>query len=744
MIKHYLITGWRNLLKYKTYSLINIIGLAIGIASSILILAFVKHELSVNQNFSAVKQIFRVNAVWKNEEIPATAATIAPIFVNYPEVARTNRFWGGSVIVNVGENSFRDEMWITDSTFFQIFDFPFRQGDPQNALNHPDVVVLTEQLAQKYFGKTEVLGETIKFQIWNGQGYRDYKVTGVLENLPYNSITSFANDVGFETKAQLFVSMLNFSDFLDKQGLESWEGRGFISHIQLRDASQAATLQQKLPAMLDKHCPPDIRPKLNLKLDALSDLYLKDFDKARLKSIRGLLILVFIIILLASINFMNLATARSSTRAKEVGVRKVLGSVRKQLLWQFMSEAILLSFVALLVGIVLAELCLGEFNAFFDRELTLDYGNNIFTTLALIGLMLFVGIVSGSYPALFLSSFHPVLALKGGLKSGKANLYTRRVLVILQFVVAVGFATMAHIIAKQLDFVINQDLGFNQENVLVIKSVPREWNLAGVKKLEVIKQQLTANPEILSASISWAVPSEGEGGPSFARLDWDENQAVNMIAYRVDEVFLGTFDLQLVEGRFFSKDFFHSDTTNSIVLNQAAVKAFSWESAVGKSLKSEGRIFNVIGVVKDFNQGPLYHKIKPLVLRYVYGFPIYRLLSVKFRSQNVTQSVANIEKIWKNVYPNAPFEYTFMTDLVKENDYLRCLPGPVGIDFIHRRAPHQRDRHSQSIGRHGHQYCRLASEGVFQARACGQSYRMAFGLFLHEQVAARLGLSHRD
>jgi putative ABC transport system permease protein len=332
-----------------------------------------------------------------------------------------------------------------------------------------------------------------------------------------------------------------------------------------------------------------------------------------------------------------------------------------------MSEAILLSFVALILGVALAELCLSEFNAFLDRELTLDYGKSLDTILVLITLTFFIGIISGSYPALFLSSFHPVLALKGGLKSGKGNLYTRRVLVMIQFVVAVGFAIMAHITAKQLDFVVNQDLGFNQENVLVIKSVPREWNFAGVKKLEMLKQRLTANPEILSASISWAVPGEREGGPSFARLDWDENQAINTMAYRVDEAFLGTFDLQLVEGRFFSKDFFHSDTTNSIVLNQAAVKAFGWESAAGKSLKSEGRTFNVIGVVKDFNQGPLYHEITPLVLRYVYGYPIYRLLSVKFRSHDVTQTVANIEKIWKNVLPHSPFEYSFMTDLVKEN-----------------------------------------------------------------------------
>ncbi|MCI0697180.1 ABC transporter permease [candidate division KSB1 bacterium] len=669
MFKHYLTIAWRNLRKYKGHALINVIGLAIGIACSILILAFVRHEWSINRNFSNAKQIFRVTRIWQQEPNMVTPPTIAPLMLeNYPEIVRANRFTGGWVIVNAGENSFRDRMWITDSTFFVIFDFPFLYGNPQAALNNPNSVVLTERLAQKYFGKTEVLGQTIKFQLWDGQGRRDYKITGVLKNLPYNSVTCLGDD----PKTELFIPMVNAGDFYSKEWLTQWGNFSFITYVQLKDVSQAKSVQQKLPALLDKHCPPEIRTNLALKLDSLAELHLTDNNKAVLKVINGLLFLMFLIIMMASINFMNLSTARSVLRAKEIGVRKVLGSVRKQLLWQFMSEAILLSFVALLFGMLLAESCLGEFKAFFGRDLILDYGKNLYTLLALIGLALFVGIVSGSYPAFFLSSLNPVLALKGGVKSRKAQLYIRRFLVIAQFALAIVFAIAAHITSKQLHFILHRDLGFNKESVLVIASVPREWNLAGVKKLEVIKRELMADPEVLATSISFEVPG-GEGfreAPLRRTLRWsngNEERSVPSADCRVDESYIDVFDLQLVEGRFFSQAFFHTDTANSIVLNQAAVKAFGWESAEGKTIKIEDYTFKVIGVVKDFHHASLYNSIKPMTFFYVYAWPYYRLLSVKFRSNNLAETISNIEKTWKRIYPEAPFEYSLMTDLIEVN-----------------------------------------------------------------------------
>ena len=467
----------------------------------------------------------------------------------------------------------------------------------------------------------------------------------------------------------MIISYANLEDYWDRSAFTDWYSRFILTFVELAENTNLENLQVQLPALLDSHCPEDLRSDLEIKLEPITRIHLTDNNQAVLKSIKAKLFFAGLMILIACINFINLTTARSMQRAKEIGLRKVLGGQRKQLVKQFLSEALIFCILALLLGIGLVEFLL-FLNPDMFGDTAFDYGNNFTALLTLFGLTIFTGILAGSYPAFFLSSFNPTLAIKGGLKSGKAHTLVRKTLVITQFVVAVFFLISASTISKQMNFMINQDLGFDQENILVINSVPREFSIDGINKLETVKNELQALSEVSVTSLFWDLPRgrASTGGMQLYSNGLPPNQAVTLSPLTVDESYLDVFGLELKEGRFFSKDFFQSDT-NSIVLNEFAAKALNLENPVGETLRLENQThLNVIGVVEDFNINPFdYGSEQPLAFISVYRSQIFRHLSLKLHSEDILKTVSHVETVWQAIFPDVPFEFEFMDQVIQKS-----------------------------------------------------------------------------
>lgn len=666
LFRNYFIIAWRNFLKYKSYSFINLTGLAVGLACAIFVLLMLNREYSVNRSFAKVDRIYRVSSKWKKADMGLRVTTLAPVGPlmsdNFPEVVNVNRSWPGRVVVNIGGRSFREDFAIVERSFFEMFDFPFIEGLPSKALDSPHSVVITEGLANKYFGSTDVLGKVVTFQLWSGEGTRDYQITGVTESLPRNSVTYFDDE-----KEGLFISDLNLEDFWDRSAFESWQSRYILTFVELKNDVEVAGLEANLAALLDQHCPEALRPDIELELEPLSAIHLTDNNGRVMKSIRAQILFVILIILIACINFVNLATARSFHRAREVGLRKVLGSSSGQLIRQFLSEAIILSILALLLALGLVEFILGVFDHPIAREITLDFSTNGATILLIAFLTLMTGLLAGSYPAFFLSSFQPVDVLKGGMRAGRSTRYLRSALVVVQFVVAIFFFISANVVSRQQAFMSNRDLGFNRDNVLVINSVPREFDIAGLRRQDASRNQLLALPDVVAASLSWDIPgAPGGGGLELSSNYLPQGQTVTVQSLTVDESFPQVFDLDIAEGRFFSKAYFETDTTNAIVINESAAGLLGLSDPLNQEVVSNnGTAFRVIGILKDFSIYPNARVDQPLAFIYVHGNPLYRYFALKIRSNDILKSVEMIESSWRALYPDVPFEYEFLDQIIQ-------------------------------------------------------------------------------
>ncbi len=667
MFKNYVTIAFRNLLKYKGYSAINILGLTMGLVCAIFVLLMIKREVSVNHNFSKSDRLYRVSSLWKEKDRGQRLTTLAPIGPllkdHFPEVVNSNRSWPGMVIVKVKDKSFRESMNITEPSFFEMFDFPFLAGEPETALSTPNSVVVTEGLAQKFFGSINILGEVITFQTWTGGLVKDYKITGVLQKLPKNSVTYFGDEM-----EGMIISDKNLEDYWDRSAFESWYSRFILTFVELTENSDVNYLETQLSKILDQNCPADLRSDIEIALEPIRKIHLTDFNEAVIKNIKAMLFFAVLIVLVACVNYINLSTARFMQRAKEIGLRKVLGSGRQQLVKLFLSEAIILSLFALILGIGIIEFYLKFSGNPTVKDLVFDYRSNMVTGLILIGFSVLIGIAAGSYPAFFLASFSPVPAMRGGLKSGKSHVLVRKVLIIFQLALAVTFFVSANVITRQLNFMMDLNLGFDKDNVLIINSVDREFNLKGLRKQSVVKNALLGLPDVSAVSLVWNLPlGRVSGGIELSNPASKGNPKITSPTLTVDGSFLEVFDLQLSEGRFFSRDFFQADTSNSIIINEAAAQALQLINPVGANLMlDDGSHLTVVGVLKDFKIEPLNRGSDiPLSFFYVFGNPLYRHLALKVASENMAKTLSEIKAVWDQVNPDVPFEYEFMDQKIQ-------------------------------------------------------------------------------
>ncbi|MFO7446621.1 MAG: ABC transporter permease [Ignavibacteriaceae bacterium] len=666
MIKNYIKIALRNLLKYKTYSFINIVGLAIGIAACITILLFIQDDLGYDKYHEKADQIYRVHTQGKlagNElNMAVSPAPLGEAFVrDFPEVIHYTRFLpNNNMLIRYKDNVFNETRFFwADSTTFEVFTMPFVKGNPKTALNQPHTVVLTETLAKKYFGDEDPMDKVMNFE--DGT---PYTVRGVIKDSPPN--THFHYD--------MFASVASIEAGRNPYFISS----NFYTYIVLKKGASAEELQKKLPAFTDKYAGPQLHQAIGIPFDELekrgdsygfyltplTDIHLHshlDYEiepNSDIKYVYIFSIIAVFILLIACINFMNLSTARSAMRSKEVGIRKVLGSNKAQLVKQFLIESILLAAIAIILAIMLVEFLLPSFSSIAGKELHTNYFDNPAAIPAMLLTILVVGLLAGSYPAFFLSSFQPVKVMKGK-NDGSKNSFLRSGLVVFQFAISIILFAGTFIVSDQLRYVQEKKLGFNKEHVLVIQ---RAWSLE--TSAQAFKDGLLKNPDIISVSNSNNLPGKLFSQTIFRTEDVAENQQFPLAVMSTDHDFTRTMGIELSTGRYFSTEY-PSDTV-SVVLNENAVKYLGIKDAVGKRIILVGAnieqsvAYNIIGVVKDFHYESLHQEIRPLAIFYTPGQTSY--LPVRLRADNIASAVSFIQSEWKKFVPGKPFEYFFLDD----------------------------------------------------------------------------------
>ena len=685
MIRNYIKIAWRNLVRNKVSSMINISGLAIGLACVFLIGMYVKDELSYDRFFKDSNRIFRVNLDGKmgNEQFlvghtpPPAGAALVNTFAEIEAYTRILKPFDEVIhYENKGQKSSFTEksLLAVDSNFLTFFNYPLVAGDAKTCLNGVNSLVITQAAAKKYFGSDAPIGKTLIFD----DNSTPFTVTAVLKDLPKQSSLQF----------QMLQSTASVGGV--RHFGWSWVWLQMGTYVKLKanmpkDEASIAKLEAKFPAMVATQAASAFKRigqpwddfkrkggKWDLKLQPIADLHLysadigtRYFEQSDIKYVYIFSAIALFIMLLACVNFMNLSTAQSAKRAKEVGIRKVLGSLRKQLIRQFMVEAMLYSLFAALVAVIIVLLVLPAFNHLSDKMLSASIFLDFKTWLGILSLALITGFFAGSYPAFFITSFKPVSILKGtGLFKGNGSGFlTRNVLVVFQFFVSTVLIICTIIVYKQLVFNQTKDLGFSKENMVILPNVGR----LGTSQ-ETLRQELLKLPQVVNASISTGLPAENSFGDTYVpetntkNVNGAENN-IMLSSYMVDEAFVPTLNLKMTSGRAFSKDFADSA---SVILNETAVKQIGWKNPIGKTITYPGnndQKFKVIGVVKDFNSESFHSFVAPFALFYNTSKTYFiraSYLTVRIKPGNYPQTVNAIQNTWRKIAPDMPFDYSFM------------------------------------------------------------------------------------
>lgn len=648
MLKNYLTITLRTLRRHKGYALINISGLAVGMACCLLVILFIRDERSFDRFHEKADRTFQVTIEkyfsgmrgYSGLQDEMTQDVLATL----PGVEQITRMQHkGRVVVQRDEQlAYEDHLLMADTAFFDIFTFPLQRGNPETALAQPYTVVLTPAVAEKYFGDADPIGQTLLLD-----GKDTYEVTGVLAEAPRNTHLQFDLIGSLETLKVARVRYDARSYFLLQQGYTG-------------DAVHA-----DLMGLLERH----MEGEWTHYVEAVPDIYLQsEIGRSQTDGLRGDMRYIYmfstialLILLIACVNYMNLATARVARRSREVGIRKVVGARRGQLIRQFMGESIMISFLALGIALGIAELLMPGFNAFVGKDLSLQTHLDRYVALLFVGIAVGVGILAGGYPALVLSAFKPAVVLKGSVgRGGWRQGWLRKGLVVFQFGVSAFLIISTLIIQQQLDFVQNQRLGFDDEQVVLLR--PKQ-QLEG--RYAAFKQALVQETHIRGVTMA-PLP----GGSAFPFRKPGEDETLYLNAFFVDFDFLDLMDIDVRDGRGFSEDV-ALDARNALVVNEAAVKHFEWTQPLGEQLETYDfdnggyRTMEVIGVVEDFHDSSLRHTIRPMFL-FIRDNPGFGYILVKVNGGAIPEALATIEEQWAVFEPGYPFEYTFMDDKFAE------------------------------------------------------------------------------
>lgn len=672
MLRNYLTVALRNLWKHKFYSLINILGLALGLACFLFIFLFIRDELSYDNYHEKGDRTYRVNfdgyAFEQDLNFAVVGAPLGPTVLEaYPEVEQQCRFRSyGSYSVRYEDKSYLEKDWIfVDSTFFDVFSFEMTKGNPKMALVEPNTIVITERMAEKYFGDADPIGKSL-----TADNDELYRVTGVIREIPTNTHFSF----------DFFASLSS----LEESRNPTWLSNNFQTYLVLKEGADPAVVNTKFEQLVKDYVGVEIEQFMgktyddlvaggdfiNFSLFPMQKIHLysdKNEELAPTSDIKYIYIFAFIglfILLLACINFMNLSTARSASRAKEVGLRKVVGAQRKQLIWQFLSESVVITFLGFILAIGGLVFFLSRFNTLAGKELSLAQINHPAFWGFMLLLVASVGIIAGSYPAFYLSAFKPIAVLKGRLtRTVGSAISLRSILVIFQFSITVALIAGTLIISKQLNYIQNKKLGFEKDQVLILNNFYTLGN-----NCQAFKEEISKHPQVISASMSSSLPtpSSRNSSATFLGRTPDPSKTHVVQLFTVDHDYIPTLGMEVIEGRAFSRDF--PSDSSAVLLNESAVAMYGLEEPLGQEISvfSGGTPENpeisttkVIGVIQNFHFESLRSKIGPLA---IFLGPSRGRLSIKMKGEDVPGLIADIQEQWNTMGPGQPFDYTFMDE----------------------------------------------------------------------------------
>ena len=669
MIKNYLKIAARTIWRHKAYSSINIVGLTMGIAASVLILLFVQNERSFDKHHENAENVYRIglDAAVAGQTIKTTN-TSAPmartLIAEFPEVVNATRINDISrVLISVEERRFYEErFFFADSTVFEIFTIPFVEGDPATALTQPNTVVLTEEMARKYFGEADPIGQTIRYD-----NRVDYEVTGIIRPV--------------EANTHLRVDFLASFVTLPRADEEIWLNNSFYTYVLLQDGADPEALLAKTPDLIAKYVAPQVEQAIGQTyekateaglrwgyfLEKLPDIYLHSDADGQIGPIGDiqyvyiLLAIAAFILLIACINFMNLSTARSANRAKEVGVRKVMGSERSQLVRQFLGESVFTAMVALVLAVGVVILVLPAFQNLTGVVLSLNVG----VVAGMVGIAVAAGLVAGVYPAFVLSAFSPAKVLKGTFRRGASRSWMRSGLVVSQFAISIMLLVGTFIVFEQLQFIRDKDLGFEKDHVVVLPIETRE----AAESFESFRATLLQNPNIVNAAAAGVVPGPGHihNTTAFRKEGARDEEIFIAAAAEVTWEYVETLGLEMIAGRDFDRAF--TTDVEGFIVNEAAVREMGWdlEEAVGKTVTrvqgnddDSDRVGSIIGVFKDAHFNSLHETVRPMILG---GRPRnIRYLPVRIQAGQVRETMAYLEEQWTAFEPAHLFNYFFLDE----------------------------------------------------------------------------------
>jgi putative ABC transport system permease protein len=657
MLKNYFITGLRNLLKQKWYSLIKLAGLAFGLASSMMIYLYIAEDLSYDKfhtNYDRIVRLLTIDSAEgvSSKHVGVTQPRLAPAAEEeLPEVIKSVRFVGGGRYdLTYNDNALKCEAaFRVDPSVFEVFDFKVIDGPKQGILDKPGSIAITQTLAKKIFGDENPIGKILKLN-----QNTDLHVTAVLADVPKNSHLQF----------DLLHSLVpgQNEDGL-RQALDTWQGIFTFSYLLLDRTIDVPDLNSKLQAISKKNnayefFTPDVQPLSEVHLRSKEILFESNANKADILNIYVLSTIAILIVVLAAVNFMNLVTAKSMGRAKEVGLRKVIGALRPQLMGQHLTESILVTLIAALLAVAMVVVAVPWLNNVYQRYADVTVLFSPLSLVVLTALVLGVGVLAGLYPAFVLSGFKPISVLKGSFKNSAQGIQLRKALVILQFTISIALMVGTIVVFQQMQFIYSADLGYSRDQVISIQQ-----NGSVAAKSETLRTELLSNNNVVSVGTSSSRLGQTPGRSTI--FPEGSNAETNIIASIMvaDENFLPTMDMKIIAGRNFSLDF---DDSLSMIINEEMVRLLKWNEAIGKKISlqtgqnpTDLTAYTVVGVVKDFHFATLRHKLEPLFMLYGKN---NGALSIKVKPTDIESSIAHVEESWKKINPGTAFEYAFLDE----------------------------------------------------------------------------------
>ncbi len=672
MFKSFITVALRNIARQKAYALINVLGLSIGIACSILITLFVIHESSFDIFHEKADRIVRV---WVNGQLAEskissayTAVPTGPAFLDeIPEVINYCRIetWE-NILIRQGERVFlEDNFYWADSGFFEIFSFPLISGDPSTVLTEPHSMVISEKMAKKYFGNEDPMGKVL--EAFNDSV--DYTITGVMEDIPDNS--------------HIFCDFVVDFRSIWRANQTEWTSNNVFTYLLLDEETKPEIMHEIFDPIVRKYVGPEIKHYVGITLEEweaggnyyileaqpLSDIHFNtDIEHSMRPSSDKKYVYIFslialFIIVIACINFMNLSTARSAGRAREVGLRKVVGSSKKQLIFQFLAESLIMVVIALLLALLIVELSLPAFQNQTRVTLSINYLSEWYIIPALLGFALMVGLLAGSYPAFFLASFRPVAVIAGKLEAGTRSSRLRSILVVFQFGISIFIILGTLVISRQLNYLVSKELGFYKDQLVVLE----RFSTIGRDRVGTFKQEIAAFPGVISSTSSTMVPGHTNSYNAFLIEKRPPEESFLLEVNWADHDYPVTYGLRLLDGRFLSQQY-ASDSSN-IIINEAAVKNFGITEPLMTNFLQPGdealeiNRLPVVGVLKDFHNSSLHNEIRPYMMRIRpadWGWIPY--LTVRLEPQSMQATLKQVETVWKEFTSDQPFDYFFLDD----------------------------------------------------------------------------------